>query len=85
MIAYGPHGIFTSGWGMNLGLDQDIVEADFRFLTAWALTKIPLIAEYMGWLNARSADKLSLLRIMKRGGNFSVIPGGFEEASIFQY
>lgn len=85
MVVYGPHGIFCCGYGLNLALHPTMIKADFRYLLTWFLTKVPLIADILGYTSCRSVDKLSMLKIMKRNGNFAIIPGGFQEASIFEY
>ena len=58
---------------------------EFRYLSAQILHNLPGLAEYIGYLGAKSADKKSMLSLMKKGTNICFVPGGFEEATIFEH
>ena len=49
------------------------------------MNNIPGISEYIGWLNSSSCDKDTMIKLMKKGTNICIIPGGFEEATVFEY
>ena len=54
-------------------------------MVAKALTIIPFVSEMIIFFGGISADKNSMQQAMKNNKNITLIPGGFEEASIYHY
>jgi hypothetical protein len=84
MIAMGPHGIFCSGWTVNMIMHKDFEGKDYKFLVSSQLMKVPIISDIMKFFGGDSVDKESMIKIMKKGQNLALMPGGFEESTIFQ-
>jgi hypothetical protein len=84
MIAMGPHGIFCSGWTVNMIMHKDFEGKDYKFLVSSQLMKVPIISDIMKFFGGDSVDKETMIKIMKKGQNLALMPGGFEESTIFQ-
>jgi len=48
------------------------------------LLKIPFTAEICGWLGCSSAGKSNFLKLVTKSKNVALLPGGFEEATIYE-
>ena len=53
-------------------MSPDFSEGNYRLLSVWFLIKIPFIGDILGWNGIRSAEKDSMLSIMKRGGTLAL-------------
>jgi hypothetical protein len=53
-------------------------------LVADSLTIVPFMSDCCAWIGARSAKKETMLKLMGKGRNVALLPGGFEEASLYK-
>lgn len=53
-------------------------------LVADSLTIVPFMSDCCAWIGARSAKKEVMLNLMEKGRNVALLPGGFEEASLYK-
>jgi len=78
-----PHGILTCGWSFVVGSDT-FASADSKWLVAPAMMNLPFLGDLMRWTGCESADPKSMHKVMKTGANIGLIPGGFNEISLFK-
>jgi 2-acylglycerol O-acyltransferase 2 len=45
---------------------------------------LPFISDFGKWTDLASASKKNMLSLMKRGTNLAMIPGGFQEATLYE-
>lgn len=83
MLALGPHGILTIGW-QTLISSPEYRGLGFKWLVAEILTSIPFLSDINAWSNIVSCAKENMVEIMESGGNIALIPGGFEEATLYR-
>jgi hypothetical protein len=100
MIALSPHGILTIGWMMTVSPSPDsllsilnsslqisskeFIPSECKWLVAEILSKLPFISDLNTWGNIVSCGKSDMISYLSQGINVGLIPGGFEEASIYQ-
>ena len=82
-MVYHPHGIYSWGFIASGSWRPHYYKIGLTGLIANALVHAPffrlLCTKIMGGIEG--ADKGTMLRKMKKGESFGLIPGGFEEAS----
>lgn len=83
MLCVHPHGIFCMGWGILCLTD---ITKSFKFCVTDMLKWLPwfLLSTRMS-VNYGSVEKEQLSSYMKKGINVALLPGGFEDATIFSY
>eukprot|EP00903_Cladosiphon_okamuranus_P017841 g16419.t1 len=82
VACYHPHGVFTQGYILNGGLNEELPR--IIGLLAPALYYAPLFRLVFGrWTGAcLPSSKEVFLDQMKKGRSFGIIPGGFQEATL---
>jgi 2-acylglycerol O-acyltransferase 2 len=83
MLALGPHGILTIGW-QTLISSPEYRKLGFKWLVAEIMSLIPFLADINTWSNIVSCAKDNMIEIMESGENIALIPGGFEEATLYK-
>ncbi|KAF4322681.1 hypothetical protein BBO99_00003829 [Phytophthora kernoviae] len=84
MFAFHPHGILSNGFAINGAHNMAFSQADCRWLVAENLFWFPILREVLNWMDFSSVAKSTFQRIMSKGQNISLIPGGFEEATLYR-
>lgn len=85
LLAWHPHGILCIGWILNGNVGSELFTSAFRWLTAEILFKLPLISEMLTWYHCAPVSSRAMKARMRRGENLALIPGGFQEATIYEY
>ncbi len=71
------------GFSWNGCHAQEFVDSGFIWLVVDLLCKAPLFGWLVGWFgNLQGADGKNMTRLMKKGTNIALVPGGFEEATL---
>ena len=83
MLALGPHGILTIGW-QTLISSPEYRGCGFKWLVAEIMSSIPFLSDINAWSNIVSCAKENMIEIMESGENIALIPGGFEEATLYR-
>ena len=83
MVALGPHGILTIGW-QTLVSSREYADKGFKWLVAEILSSIPFLSDINTWSNIVDCGKKNMVEIMESGCNIALIPGGFEEATLYK-
>lgn len=83
MVALSPHGILTIGW-QTLISSREYRGLGFKWLVAEIMSVIPFLADMNAWSNIVSCAKQNMIDIMESGANIGLIPGGFEEATLYK-
>jgi hypothetical protein len=83
MVALGPHGILTIGW-QTLISSREYRGLGFKWLVAEIMSLIPFLSDINTWSDIVSCAKENMVEIMESGGNIGLIPGGFEEATLYK-
>jgi hypothetical protein len=83
MLAVSPHGILTIGY-VFLVSSIETEASMFKWLVAESLLVLPFVRDVMIWTDIHGCSKKNLTSFMSKGENVSLIPGGFQEATLFQ-
>ena len=84
MFCIMPHGVLTMGY-ITLISSKEMECFNIKWLVTDIITKLPFIGDILGWCNMFSIKKSNMLKIMSKGKNIALIPGGFEEATNFEH
>ncbi|GMF11964.1 unnamed protein product [Phytophthora lilii] len=84
LFAFHPHGVLTCGFSFNGAYHMGFERSACRWLSAENLFWFPLIRDILNWMEYSSCAKANMQKFMRRDQNVSIIPGGFEEATLFQ-
>ncbi|KAG7397755.1 hypothetical protein PHYBOEH_000209 [Phytophthora boehmeriae] len=84
LFAFHPHGILTCGFSFNGAYHMGFERSACRWLSAENLFWFPLIRDILNWMEYSSCAKSNMLKFMRKNQNLSLLPGGFEEATLFQ-
>lgn len=84
LFSFHPHGMLTCGFSFNGAYHMGFERSACRWLSAENLFWFPLIRDILNWMEYDSCAKSNMLKFMRRGQNLSLLPGGFEEATIFE-
>lgn len=84
LLGIHPHGILCCGWSLNLNMGKKLLPSKVTFLGVEILFSLPVISDMLSWYNCAPASKAFMLKFMKEGRNLALLPGGFEEATLFQ-
>lgn len=79
-----PHGILTIG-ALNLISAHEVDKYNITFLITDILFKIPIAKDVFNLLGFGSVKKENFIKLMEKGKNIAFIPGGFEEATRYEY
>ncbi|EKU21095.1 diacylglycerol acyltransferase 2, partial [Nannochloropsis gaditana CCMP526] len=83
LICMHPHGILTVGWALT-STSATMSHAHVKWLVTEALLRLPFISDFLSWNGCAHASKAYMQARMSRGANLALLPGGFEEASLYQ-
>ncbi|RLN47261.1 hypothetical protein BBJ28_00002354 [Nothophytophthora sp. Chile5] len=84
MFAFHPHGVLTNGWAFNGAHHMSFERADCRWLVAENLFWFPFTRDLLNWMDQGSVAKATFQRLMSSGQNVCLLPGGFEEATLYE-
>ncbi|OWZ10774.1 Diacylglycerol acyltransferase [Phytophthora megakarya] len=84
LFGFHPHGVLTCGFSFNGAYHMGFERSACRWLSAENLFWFPLIRDILNWMEYSSCARANMLKFMRRDQNVSIIPGGFEEATLFQ-
>ncbi|RLN02613.1 hypothetical protein BBJ28_00014036 [Nothophytophthora sp. Chile5] len=84
LFAFHPHGVLTCGFSFNGAHNMPFQRADCRWLSAENLFWFPLMRDILYWMEFNSCVKPNMQRLMRTGQNLCLLPGGFEEATLFE-
>ncbi|GMF34862.1 unnamed protein product [Phytophthora lilii] len=84
MFAFHPHGVLSNGFAINGCHHMSFERAECRWLVAENLFWPPMLREVLNWMDFSSVAKATFQRVMPTGQNVSLIPGGFEEATLYR-
>lgn len=82
LLCVHPHGILCCGWTLAAS-SQAFLPSKMSWLVADILTYVPFFSNLMIPLGGGSAAKKNMLRLMSEGENIALLPGGFEEATLY--
>ena len=88
LLSYHPHGVFPVNYYLSGACCEPLfrVNPNIRFLIASALYNAPLWKFLVSWLDKfDSAEKKSMTNLMEQRKDIALLPGGFEEATIYRY
>ncbi|KAG7397756.1 hypothetical protein PHYBOEH_000210 [Phytophthora boehmeriae] len=84
LFTFHPHGVLTCGFSFNGAHHMAFERAKCRWISAENLFWFPLMRDILHWMEFSSSAKVSMQSIMRTGQNLCLLPGGFEEATLFQ-
>ncbi|KAF4317778.1 hypothetical protein JM18_006582 [Phytophthora kernoviae] len=84
LFTFHPHGVLTCGFSFNGAHHLTFQRAACRWISAENLFWFPLMRDILHWMEFSSSTKASMQSIMRTGQNLCLLPGGFEEATLFQ-
>lgn len=84
MLAVHPHGTFTAGWGL-LSVHKSLQPSKVHWLATESLFFLPFISDFLAALRCESVSKENMTRLMSKERNVALIPGGFEEATVYAH
>ncbi|KAF4041799.1 Diacylglycerol acyltransferase domain-containing protein [Phytophthora infestans] len=84
MFAFHPHSVLSNGWVANGANHMSFEQADCRWLVAENLFGVPLMRDLLNWMDFSSVAKSTFQQRMSNRQNVCLIPGGFEEATLYE-
>ncbi|GMF11953.1 unnamed protein product [Phytophthora lilii] len=84
LFTFHPHGVLTCGFSMNGVHHMAFQRAACRWISAENLFYFPIMRDILHWMEFSSSTKSNMQSIMRTGQNLCLLPGGFEEATLFQ-
>ncbi|EGZ22271.1 hypothetical protein PHYSODRAFT_314037 [Phytophthora sojae] len=84
LFAFHPHGVLSNGFAINGAHHMTFERAECRWLVAENVFWFPMLREVLNWMDFSSVAKATFQRFMATGQNVSLIPGGFEEATLYR-
>lgn len=78
MIGAHPHGILDFGVLIN----GPLFYPNFFILGSRVILSFPLNGMFMRWIGGKPVNAANMKKMLKKGQNFALIPGGFEEATL---
>ncbi|KAF0696128.1 Aste57867_13104 [Aphanomyces stellatus] len=85
LLSVHPHGVLACGWIVNGAGHAAWKDSRFHWLATDVLFVLPFITQIMYWGGGGPAGRASFDALAKQGENIALLPGGFEEASLFEY
>jgi len=83
MLCVAPHGILTVGFSCLVS-SVEFEASETRWLVTDALLVLPFIRDVMIWSGISGCNASTFKKYLQRGLNVGLIPGGFQEATLFQ-
>ncbi|KAL3670411.1 hypothetical protein V7S43_004730 [Phytophthora oleae] len=84
LFAFHPHGVLSSGFAFNGAHHMGFLQAHCRWLVAENLFWFPVMRDLLNWMDFNSVARSTFHRVMATGQNVCLIPGGFEEATLYE-
>ncbi|KAG6951157.1 hypothetical protein JG688_00013851 [Phytophthora aleatoria] len=84
LFTFHPHGVLTCGFSFNGAHHMAFQRAACRWISAENLFYFPIMRDILHWMEFSSSAKASMQSIMRTGQNLCLLPGGFEEATLYQ-
>uniref|UniRef100_K3WBY6 Acyltransferase n=1 Tax=Globisporangium ultimum (strain ATCC 200006 / CBS 805.95 / DAOM BR144) TaxID=431595 RepID=K3WBY6_GLOUD len=84
LFAFHPHGILSCGFGMNGIHHTKFANSNTRWLVAENLFWFPLMRDLLHWMDSSSVKKETFVELMSKGQNIGFLPGGFEDATLYE-
>ncbi|OQS02314.1 diacylglycerol O-acyltransferase [Thraustotheca clavata] len=85
LMAFHPHGILGCGWLVNGGANEAFQKSNFSWLVTDLLFLVPFMSNLLAWFGGGGAGRTNFENLAKNGENIALLPGGFEEATIYTY
>lgn len=76
-----PHGMFCIGYNASGGFKAG---CNYYKAVSNILMRLPILNVWLQKLNYTSIDKNNIIKIMEKGDNISILPGGFNELIILR-
>ncbi len=83
MLTVSPHGILTLGFIFMIS-SPEFFDSSIKWLVAEMLLKLPFICDFLRWSDTWDCTKNRMNKFMKKGHNVALIPGGFQEATLYE-
>lgn len=84
LFGFHPHGVLTCGMTVNAVHHARFAVADVTWLVAKSLFLFPALRDMLHWTNFSDVSKRRMVGLMRAGKNIGLIPGGFEEATLYE-
>ena len=84
MFAVAPHGVLTQGFYACIS-SEIFYESEIKWLIAEMLFHIPFCKDFMYWGSAAPCTPPVMKKLMATGANVALLPGGFEEATLYKH
>ncbi|KAL0587548.1 hypothetical protein ABG067_002844 [Albugo candida] len=84
LFAFHPHGVATCGWMCNGVLHSSFELLDIKWLVSSVIFVIPFLRNLMTWSHKGPVKKSHMIELMSSGHNIALLPGGFEEATLYK-
>ena len=82
LMAVVPHGILSLGF-VFLATSTELDSSNVKWLVTDALIQLPFIRDFCAWIDAWEVNKTRMTEFMKKGENVALLPGGFQEATLY--
>ncbi|CEG37257.1 diacylglycerol o [Plasmopara halstedii] len=83
LFAFHPHGVLSCGWSFGGVHHMSFENANCRWLVAENLFYFPIMRDLINWMEFTSAAKASVRKVLQTGQNLCLMPGGFEDATLY--
>ncbi|CAH0473876.1 unnamed protein product [Peronospora belbahrii] len=84
LFAFHPHGVLPNGFAFNGAHHMGFVHSHCRWLVSENLFWFPVIKDLLNWMDFSCVAKSTFHRFMSTGQNVCFLPGGFEEATLYE-
>jgi 2-acylglycerol O-acyltransferase 2 len=81
VLAFHPHGMLCCGWTL---CNASARFASVTWLVADVLLLLPGISDFLKWNASDGVGGATLRRLLSRRANVALLPGGFEEAVLYE-
>ena len=82
MLTVSPHGILTLGF-VFAASSAEFDACEIKWLVTDILLQLPFIRDFMWWIDAFAVSKTTMTTMMRQGENIALIPGGYQEATLY--
>ena len=82
MLCFHPHGVLCCGWTVA-NAHPALDAARVTWLAADVLLALPGIGDFLRWCKTRGVGAATLRRMLAARRNVALLPGGFEEATVY--
>ncbi|DBA02991.1 TPA: hypothetical protein N0F65_003179 [Lagenidium giganteum] len=84
VFAFHPHGIVSCGWLVNGTHCHHFAKSNAEWLVTDNLFWFPIVRDLLKWTGFGPVSRRNFVRLLDQARNICLIPGGFEEATIFE-